>query len=255
MSEFLLPDFVGIGGHRCGSSWLWKNLREHPSVWTPTAKELHFFDRKLKTCDQRFVQNRALVRLYYRRFFAKSAGHFGAVRGEFTPAYSTLDAEGVKFVRNIIPRSCFLFMMRHPVDRGWSHLRKDIPQALATKDPLSREKAIRSFIESPGFRSRMDYAATLDRWFRFFAEDKFQILFFETAVADPLQTLTAAWQFVGVDPSASVISLEEATKKVNARDLKEMDNWLYDYLHVEYAPMVSRLRSDFGLAPPWENLG
>lgn len=41
----MLPDFLGIGAPRCGTTWLWKNLRQHPGVWTPPVKEIHYFDR------------------------------------------------------------------------------------------------------------------------------------------------------------------------------------------------------------------
>lgn len=40
-----LPDFLGIGGGRCGSTWLYDNLRKHPEVWMPPRKEIHYFDR------------------------------------------------------------------------------------------------------------------------------------------------------------------------------------------------------------------
>ena len=37
------PHFVGVGGPRCGTTWIFKMLRAHPQVWMPW-KELHFFD-------------------------------------------------------------------------------------------------------------------------------------------------------------------------------------------------------------------
>jgi len=40
-----LPDFLGIGAHRAGTSWLYANLKEHPDIWLPPRKELHYFDR------------------------------------------------------------------------------------------------------------------------------------------------------------------------------------------------------------------
>ena len=37
-------DFLCVGAHKSGSSWLHANMGEHPQVWVPAAKELHFFD-------------------------------------------------------------------------------------------------------------------------------------------------------------------------------------------------------------------
>ena len=42
------PDFIGIGGHKCASSWLWNVLSQEKSVWVPPRKELHYFDRSSK---------------------------------------------------------------------------------------------------------------------------------------------------------------------------------------------------------------
>lgn len=40
------PDFLIIGAPKTGTTWLWRNLRAHPEVWTPPVKELHYFDDK-----------------------------------------------------------------------------------------------------------------------------------------------------------------------------------------------------------------
>ena len=40
-----LPDFLGIGAQRAGTTWLAKNLRQHPQIWMPPKKEIHYFNR------------------------------------------------------------------------------------------------------------------------------------------------------------------------------------------------------------------
>ena len=40
-----LPDFLGIGAQKAGTTWLALNLGVHPQVWLPPIKELHYFDR------------------------------------------------------------------------------------------------------------------------------------------------------------------------------------------------------------------
>lgn len=39
------PDFLCIGAAKAGTTWLWAQLRKHPSIWLPPAKEIHYFDR------------------------------------------------------------------------------------------------------------------------------------------------------------------------------------------------------------------
>ncbi len=42
------PTFLGIGAHKAGTSWLYKQLCKHHEIWMPPIKELHFFDRSLR---------------------------------------------------------------------------------------------------------------------------------------------------------------------------------------------------------------
>ena len=39
------PDFLVVGAQRAGTTWLHRVLRQHPSLWLPPVKELHYFDR------------------------------------------------------------------------------------------------------------------------------------------------------------------------------------------------------------------
>jgi hypothetical protein len=39
------PDFLGIGAQKAATSWLYENLNNHPELWLPPAKELHYFSR------------------------------------------------------------------------------------------------------------------------------------------------------------------------------------------------------------------
>lgn len=38
------PQFLGIGAPRCGTTWLHRMLGQHPQVWLPPIKEVHYFD-------------------------------------------------------------------------------------------------------------------------------------------------------------------------------------------------------------------
>ena len=44
-----LPDFLGIGAQKSGTTWLHHNLSQHPGVWMPPVKELHYFDHPHRT--------------------------------------------------------------------------------------------------------------------------------------------------------------------------------------------------------------
>jgi hypothetical protein len=39
------PAFIGIGAQKAGTTWLYAQLCQHPNIWMPPVKELHYFDR------------------------------------------------------------------------------------------------------------------------------------------------------------------------------------------------------------------
>lgn len=41
----MLPNFLVIGARRAGTTWVHRNLSQHPQVFMPVQKEQHFFDQ------------------------------------------------------------------------------------------------------------------------------------------------------------------------------------------------------------------
>ena len=39
-----LPSFLVIGATKAGTTWLYQRLTQHPELWLPPVKELHYFD-------------------------------------------------------------------------------------------------------------------------------------------------------------------------------------------------------------------
>ena len=42
------PEFLCVGAHKAGTTWLHYQLSQHKQIWMPPLKELHFFDRSTK---------------------------------------------------------------------------------------------------------------------------------------------------------------------------------------------------------------
>src|SRR5207253_633787 len=112
------PDFLCIGAQKAGTSWLYRQLTEHPDFWMPPVKELHYFNllgrvpsvgsaRARDDRDRRFLE--AIKRLSARSHLDLEdyAGLF-AVKGELlsgdiTPAYSMLNDEVIERIVSHFP--------------------------------------------------------------------------------------------------------------------------------------------------------
>ena len=51
------PNFLVIGAQRAGTTWLYECLREHPEIFLPETKELHYFDLNHEKGDEWYFQH------------------------------------------------------------------------------------------------------------------------------------------------------------------------------------------------------
>lgn len=189
----LMPDFLGIGAQRAGTTWLWVYLRRHPQIWTPRTKELHFFDRALPDRAGTLARARYGVRFLPGRLA-------GRVVGEITPAYAALPEDRVALIASWMPAARVIYLVRDPVDRAWSQAVKGF--AAWAGRPLERatEDVLLSFFNLPEVRTRGDYIAALRLWRRYFPPHQVLVCLSEEMFAEPVRYLRHLFAFVGVDP-------------------------------------------------------
>ncbi len=135
------PDFLCIGAHKGGTTWLYQQLDSHPDFWMPPFKELHYFDQLSNVerassprCrderDLRFLESiknlsaKPYIDLehYARLFEAKGS----LLSGDISPNYSTLSNEVIRQVAGYFPTLKVIFLARDPVERVWSHLSMEV---------------------------------------------------------------------------------------------------------------------------------
>lgn len=196
-NEKWLPDFLGIGAQRSGTTWLYHNLRQHPEIWMPPIKELQYFNRLYPgapsplTSDslptrffsrgnQNRLWRRELVRMllnirrtswqefiWYTRFFlgryndewyaSLFKGKDGLVKGEITPAYSILEARDVEHIKAIMPEVKIIYILRNPIHRAWSAVRGAIRHQVR-KLRISRDEQDRQMMETFSSPQKLEQA-------------------------------------------------------------------------------------------------
>lgn len=201
-----LPDFVCIGGMRCGSTTLWEMLRRHRGIFLPETKELHYFDREGRRDG---IDDEAS----YRACFAGAAS--GQVCGECTPSYLTRERVCDRMAR-LMPRVRLLVILRDPVKRAWSHYGLRVRQG---RESRSFERAIRAerAEESDWVRAYIGwsrYAEHLGRFEEAFGRESLHVLFLEELVKEPARVLEGVWRHLGVPTDAE--ASREAPPKSNA---------------------------------------
>ena len=234
---------------RAGTSWLHRQTAAHPQVWTPRRKELHFFDRLLPETALRWAWVERLARWQYQRIFWRGA-LAGKVKGETTPAYAILESERIALIHRWMPGLRLVYILRDPVERAWSHARKDFLQFQGkTLDEVPKDELV-AFFRSEGVVRRGDYAGCLERWLRFFPMEQLLVLFYEDIYSRPGGLLRELYAFIGVDPEF-VPPGEVLTRRVNSRPPQPMPSEVRALLEEHLYPQNRRLEELLGRPLPW----
>ncbi len=178
-----LPNFIGIGPGKCGTSWLYKACSQHPQVCVSSAKETLFFeDYYHKGID------------WYSRFF-KHCKNTDGVRaiGEVSNTY-IFSPEAAKRIAQHLPNVKLIYNLRDPIDRAFSHylfLRRNGSLT------CSFEEAVQA---RPDLLSRGLYARHLTPYFELFPADQRLCLIYDDLKSDPDAYANTVFTFLQVDP-------------------------------------------------------
>lgn len=183
----MLPNFLGIGVPKAGTTWLYELLKSHPDVWVlPQRREVRFLNQ---------LPGRSLS--WYRGFFPSRESQEHAAVGEVSPHYLYCNSDQIAFLRRKIPSARrFILILRHPVDRVYSHYW--FRRRVANLD-VSFQEYIE---ENQGILESSWYVEPIRRWFRHFDRECFLILLFEEDLPAPDRAKQKLSDFLEVPASA-----------------------------------------------------
>jgi Sulfotransferase domain len=185
-----LPDFVGIGALKAGTTYLDELLRPHPQLCLPVhLKETNFFSVHYERGPG-----------WYRRQFS---GQEDCIRGEFSPSYMS-DLACVSRVYDANPEVKIIISLRHPVRRLLSQYRHWV-QETGYKDDFATFTR-----DHPGAVSVSCYHASLAPWLQAFPSQAFFYVVFEELIADGLPVVQKLYRFLGVASDFVPDSLDRA---------------------------------------------
>jgi sulfotransferase family protein len=248
-----LPDFLIIGEKKCGTSFFYHLLTQHPYVEPAAKKELHFFDRLF---DAESVD-------WYRRCFPQPSWKEGrrTITGEATPYMSHPLAP--QRIAGVVPQARLIALLRNPVDRAYSDYQmrvrkgrenRTFEEAIGAAEKVQppgdegEAHADLAVARQHGLLSKGVYVDRLLRWSQFFPREQMLVLKSEDFFESPQETLKRAFDFLGLpewEPEVSKVgkkrnagSYEEEMDPVLRRRLEEYfelhNKRLYDYLGTDF---------------------
>ena len=202
----MLPNWLGLGPGRSGTTTLYEILKTHPDAYLAPAKECNFFSSEstLTPVDLAY---------YEATFF----GGYGGQRsvGEISPRYFP-SCDAIRNIRALLgPDVRFIVTLRHPVDRAWSHYKHELKNLYEVR---SFDEVMNGVPTASGMRRAYGdiyvghslYAKSIENWLAVFPRENFLILSFEDDIERNLRsTLSRVCAHLGI---ADVLEFTETIR-------------------------------------------
>ena len=196
-----LPDFLGLGVQKGGTTYLHALLQQHPQVFLATPKEQQFFS----------LQWGAGVPGYAARFAAAAPQQRC---GEITPYY-VFHPLAPQRIQAVLPGARLIVLLRDPVERALSqyfHSRRlgletleleaalaAEPQRLAGSAAVLEQGQPHRSHQQHSYLSRSRYAEQLERFQALFPAEQLLILRSEALFSDPQPQWERILEFLALD--------------------------------------------------------
>lgn len=236
-----LPEFLIIGGIRCGTTSMIEYLGDHPSVGIPPdGRELHFFDRHFDRGPN-----------WYRSWFPFK-GTSKSTSGESSPTY--LMEPGVpERVANLLPDVRLIVQLRDPVERAASHfsLRRgkgSEPESTLAAALEDEERRLQGNSHHQGLGGSIDcyfeqgsYVKGLRRWSEHFDRDQMLVVNSGELFTHPVAVYDRTLSFLGLEPHQPDFVVHNATPRVDVEDET------LARLRERYRPLNAELEGEYGI--------
>ncbi len=207
------PDFIIIGAAKCGTTSLYKNLIRHPHIFMCTPKEPTFF---------------AIDGLYNKRMgwyhdLFKEAGEY-QICGEASTNYTNWPKypDTATRIAKHLPNAKLIYMIRHSVDRAYSHYAQLIENERARNPDLKVNETFEEHIRHD--RSVIDssnYMLQIEQYLQFYPREAFLFLMLDDFKNFPEQTLQVTLEFLGLEYEPELLAADVVATNIKS----EKDEW------------------------------
>ena len=184
-----LPEFFLAGAQKCATTWLYQCLKEHPQIFVPRQNITNFFN------------------VNYFRGFDWYKSWYQDVSNEkviFDTSMTYMrDDQVPKRIYDYNPNAKFIFSLRNPIDRAFSHYWHEKKKGKIT---FSFEEAL--FYSDVGNYDLYEnwikggfYHDHIQNFLKFFPKEQMLFVLVDDINNEPENVLEKIYDFAGVDPN------------------------------------------------------
>jgi len=244
------PDFIIIGGTKCGTTSLYEYMKDHPQVLPAIWKEIEYF---------RFPERG--IDWYLSHFPRIPDGDTRFVTGEASTCYIGM-REVEPLVKAAYPDVKLIALVRDPVDKAVSHVHHDRKLGVETRsveEALGQELDILEALDSPwpdagdywkterGYVWHGMYSFFIDDWVSNFSRENMLVIPSEDLYQQPAETLAAVYSYLGLPDHPS----DDYKVHLKGDYEKKRDEPIRERLARFFAPYTARLEEYLGRELEW----
>ena len=232
--------FFIVGGQRCGTTYLYEILDQHPEICMqkPERPEPKFF----------FLQKEWQKGLdyYEQKYFSHCKGE--KIWGEKSTSYYEKEYVA-KRIKESYPQSKIIFILRNPVYRALSNYfftqnngleKRTLREVFIDEFPLltiQKNASVSPF----NYLERGIYKKYIQNYFKHFHRDKVKILIFEKSVNNP-KAIANIYKFLGISPDFIPNNINKKVNVTGQQD-KIIDQRIIEKLTEYFAPHIADLEN------------
>jgi hypothetical protein len=206
-----LPNFLVVGAPKSGTTSLYYYLRQHPDVYLPVQKELHYFSYKHLQGNARGPGDKQVLEAlcanheeYSRHYVDAKDEH---VIGDISPSYLYYGVQ--ESIKHELGDVKIVVMLRNPVKKAHSQY---MHMVLGQREPLSFQEALMATEkrQKDGWSDIWRYAESslyTDRLLAYmncFGKNNVHVIVFDEFITQPKEILKRLFLFLGIEESVRI---------------------------------------------------
>ena len=251
-----LPNFLVLGGMKCGSTALHHNLNQHHQVYCPgeETKQRVINDSEFDISDFKGGLSRPdnkeidFFNVNYEKgieFYKKLFDTYKPFKGEVSPNYFYNPGGLAPRVKSSLGDIKLIISLRDPLKRAyshWNHIQQINPFWGEKYYNVPFEDALNVTVERNKLIERSTYLHRIKKWEEYFTPDNVYILLQESLLANPQEEHNKIMEFLGGEPFSNDVNFGIRHKREYS---EEFNNSYYDNFSNIFKNDVNSLKNEY----------
>ncbi|SCZ67291.1 sulfotransferase family protein [Thiohalomonas denitrificans] len=222
----MTPNFLVIGAPKCGTTSLYYYLRQHPDVYLPVQKELHYFsfanlrENANGPGDEQILSSLCASSDEYNKHYA-AVGSEQSI-GDISPSYLYYGVQ--ENIRRELGAVKIVVMLRNPIDKAYSqymHLVRDQRETLPFYEALLAEESRieQRWSDIWRYAESSLYADRLQAYMDCFGYENVHVIIFDEFINDSQSVMVSLFEFLNIDKDVPIDTEKTYNRTGKARSI------------------------------------